>query len=43
MPGSGLDIMIDTGKLSELERLYCLYVLVPNWPHGAQKKPSKNH
>jgi len=29
MPGSGLDIMIDTGKFSELERLYCLYALVP--------------
>jgi len=29
MPGSGLDIMIDTGKISELERLYSLYALVP--------------
>jgi cullin 3 len=29
MPGSGLDIMIDTEKIDVLSRLYRLYILVP--------------
>jgi cullin 3 len=29
MPGSGLDIMIDTDKVDVLSRLYRLYILVP--------------
>lgn len=29
MPGSGLDIMIDTDKIDVLSRLYRLYILVP--------------
>jgi cullin 3 len=29
MPGSGLDIMIDTDKIEDLERLYRLYTSVP--------------
>jgi cullin 3 len=29
MPGSGLDIMIDTDKIRELKRLYRLYTSVP--------------
>ncbi|XP_006459375.1 hypothetical protein AGABI2DRAFT_218523 [Agaricus bisporus var. bisporus H97] len=40
MPGSGLDIMIDTDKIDDLSRLYRLYILVPTG-HPTLKKVLK--